>query len=167
MGSRARADVFLYSWTQASKQAGTVDLAIAQGGERMQARAAGFVLCCALLVASPSHPGLAQNLPPPGPSPGMPPSPPYGPTSLEPNTNRPGDDFSSFALPEPNVALCRSACGRNATCAAYTYVNPGVQGASAMCWLKSVVPQPVADTCCTSGYRKLAARGTDTAGRRA
>ena len=117
----------------------------------MRGRMAMVFLFGAMLAIACSRPGLTQ--PPPGPPPGMPPSPPYGPTSLEPNTNRPGGDFSNFALPQPYAELCRSACDRDRQCVAYTYVNPGVQGANAMCWLKSVASPPVADACCTSGAR--------------
>jgi hypothetical protein len=121
----------------------------------MQGRAAVFVLCCALAVSVLGHSALAQvpQAPPPGPGPGMPPSPPYGPMSVEPNTDRPGGDFTSFSLPQANADLCRTACESNVQCAAFTYVNPGVQGPNAMCWLKSVVNPPVASACCTSGKR--------------
>jgi hypothetical protein len=109
-------------------------------------------LCCAALLALGVQVGLAQGQPP-GPPPGMPPSPPIGPTSFEPNVDRRGGDFSSFVMPDPNVQLCRSTCDSNGKCAAYTYVNPGVQGPNAVCYLKSVVPPPIPDGCCTSGAR--------------
>jgi hypothetical protein len=109
-------------------------------------------LCCAVLLVGSVELGLAQGQPP-GPPPGMPPSPPYGPTSLEPNTDRRGGDFSYFVMSEPNVDLCRSTCDSNGKCAAYTYVNPGVQAANAVCYLKSVAPPPILDSCCTSGRR--------------
>jgi hypothetical protein len=38
-------------------------------------------------------------------------------------------------------------------CAAFTYVNPGVQGPNARCWLKNQVPPPVAAACCVSGAK--------------
>ena len=36
---------------------------------------------------------------------------------------------------------------------AFTYVNPGVQGPNARCWLKNAVPAPVPETCCVSGTK--------------
>jgi len=37
----------------------------------------------------------------------------------------------------------------------YTYVNPGIQGPQARCWLKSGAPNPVQSQCCVSGLRKV------------
>ena len=70
---------------------------------------------------------------------------------LEIGIDRPGGDYSSFDLPEANPALCESTCRNDSVCRAFTYVNPGVQGASARCWLKNVVPPQVASNCCVSG----------------
>lgn len=67
--------------------------------------------------------------------------------------DRPGMDFASFNLPIANAALCQQQCADNATCRAWTYVNPGVQGPQARCWLKSGPPVPVSNTCCTSGIK--------------
>lgn len=98
---------------------------------------------------APNPPGA----PPPGPPPGMPPSPPIGPVSVEPNTDRPGQDFSNFAVPQANPDVCRLACESERRCVAYTYVHPGLQGPNAVCWLKAAVPPPVQNTCCISGKR--------------
>jgi hypothetical protein len=91
--------------------------------------------------------------PPPGPGPGMPPSPPIGPLSREPNIDRSGQDYARFALGQPDVEQCRLTCERDSRCAAYTYVHPGIQGPTAICWLKSAVPPPSANSCCISGTR--------------
>ena len=69
-------------------------------------------------------------------------------TGLEWNTNRPGSDYRSFDLPTPSPETCQSACTGEPGCVAFTYVNPGVQGPSARCWLKNTVPPPTGDTCC-------------------
>jgi hypothetical protein len=79
-------------------------------------------------------------------------APPMGP-GYEQNTDRPGYDFSNFDLPEANPALCRDACLRNGGCQAFTYVNPGVQGPNARCWLKNSVPPATANNCCVSGVK--------------
>jgi hypothetical protein len=83
----------------------------------------------------------------------MPPSPPIGPVSTEPSINRPGLDYATVPLAQPDVRLCSTMCERDPKCTAYTYVNPGYQAAYAVCWLKSQVPPPVSDPCCISGTR--------------
>jgi hypothetical protein len=72
---------------------------------------------------------------------------------FEQNVDRPGSDFQNFDLPEPNPALCRDYCLRNGLCRAFTYVNPGVQGPNARCWLKNSVPRAFPNNCCVSGVR--------------
>ena len=56
-----------------------------------------------LYVALGASPAENQ---PPEPPPGMPPSPLIGPRPLEPDTDRPGGDFASFALALPEVEPC-------------------------------------------------------------
>jgi hypothetical protein len=72
---------------------------------------------------------------------------------MEPGTDRPGGDYSGFDLPAPEPRLCRAACVADASCAAWTYVNPGLEGPTARCRLKSSVPDPVRRDCCVSGVR--------------
>ena len=79
----------------------------------------------------------------------------FAQVNLEPNTNRPGLDYKDFDLPDPAREPCQEACAADPNCRAYTYVKPGVQGAKAHCWLKSGVPPPVKDSCCTSGVKTL------------
>lgn len=74
---------------------------------------------------------------------------------MQPDTNRPGMDYKDFDLSSPDPNLCRSACLSESGCLAYTYVKPGIQGASAHCWLKSGVPPAQADTCCISGVKPV------------
>ncbi len=69
------------------------------------------------------------------------------------NTDRPGNDIRDFDLRAPDYNLCRQACDGNASCRAWTYVNPGVQGPQARCYLKSPVPARVANACCVSGEK--------------
>jgi 1-phosphatidylinositol phosphodiesterase len=81
------------------------------------------------------------------------PGPAYPASSLEWNVDRPGSDYRSFDLPAPSPETCQSTCMNEPQCVAFTYVNPGVQGPNARCWLKSAVPQPVPQTCCVSGTK--------------
>ena len=77
---------------------------------------------------------------------------------LEWNVDRPGSDYRSFDLPSPSPEMCQSTCMNEPQCVAFTYVNPGVQGPNARCWLKNVVPQPVPQACCVSGIEVHRAR---------
>lgn len=78
-------------------------------------------------------------------------------SALEQNTNRPGQDFRNFSLPDPNPTACQDACSLIQACQSWTYVKPGVQGAQARCWLKNGVPSPIRDTNCISGTCSVAA----------
>lgn len=62
-----------------------------------------------------------------------------------------GGDYRNFTLPSSNPALCQQACAADAKCRAWTYVNPGVQGKLAHCWLKHTVPRATREACCVSG----------------
>ena len=75
--------------------------------------------------------------------------------ALEPNTDRPGMDYTSFDLPTADPSLCEQACNGDPNCLAFTYVNPGVQGASARCWLKNGIPTAIPATCCDSGVKDV------------
>jgi hypothetical protein len=79
-------------------------------------------------------------------------------TSFEPNTDRPGGDYSSHRLSEADAILCQKLCAEDQRCLAWTYVAPGYQEANAVCWLKNSVPEGTrTDACCTSGvayYRR-------------
>lgn len=70
---------------------------------------------------------------------------------VEPNVDRPGQDYRNFDLSAADPEQCRSACQAEGQCQAWTYVNPGVQGAGARCWLKTGVPDAHTSNCCTSG----------------
>lgn len=70
-------------------------------------------------------------------------------TGWDSKVNLPGSDIRS--LPAASPSDCRIACVNEPACRAWTYVYPGIQGPSGMCWLKSSVPTPVASGCCLSG----------------
>jgi hypothetical protein len=74
------------------------------------------------------------------------------------NTNLPGSDYASF--PAPSAFVCRNTCGGEPRCKAYTWVKPGIQGPSGVCWLKHSEPDIVSDGCCDSGPRRLIEKST-------
>jgi hypothetical protein len=67
------------------------------------------------------------------------------------NIDMPGWDYSRIELDQPDVNLCTNACRNDGHCASWTYVNPGVQGPKAACYLKSGLPNYKSDHCCVSG----------------
>jgi hypothetical protein len=79
--------------------------------------------------------------PPPAPAP-----PPAEGLSWEPGTDRPGSDYKNFDVRLPQD--CREACARDARCRAFT-------DRGGRCWLKEVVPNTVADSCCVSGAKGI------------
>jgi len=77
--------------------------------------------------------------------------------TYEPGIDHPGGDYRSFDLSAPDATQCAATCMADAQCVAYTHVNRGVQGPNPRCWLKNVIPSPVASSCCTSGLKMAAA----------
>jgi len=79
-------------------------------------------------------------------------------TSFEANTDRPGGDYTSLRLADADALACQKNCAEDQRCLAWTYVAPGYQEPSAVCWLKNVIPTATRrDICCTSGvayYRR-------------
>ena len=68
-------------------------------------------------------------------------------------TNLPGHDYANFDA--PSAFVCRTSCGGESRCQAYTWVKPGIQGPSGHCWLKNSLPAIVKDTCCDSAPRNF------------
>jgi hypothetical protein len=66
--------------------------------------------------------------------------------------DRPGADYTSFALRNGDPSQCASRCERDGRCRAWSFSYPTDAGA-AMCWLKSRVPPRVAVNCCVSGVK--------------
>jgi hypothetical protein len=67
--------------------------------------------------------------------------------------DRRGGDYTYFKVPTGDPAVCAARCEREARCRAWNFAYPRTANASAICWLKSQVPPPVADSCCISGVR--------------
>jgi PAN domain len=68
-------------------------------------------------------------------------------------TNLPGRDYANF--PAHSAPVCQNTCAGESRCQAYTWVKPGIQGPSGMCWLKHSEPDIVKDQCCDSFTRRL------------
>jgi hypothetical protein len=56
-------------------------------------------------------------------------------------TNLPGHDYANFDA--HSAWVCRTTCGGEPRCQAYTWVKPGIQGPSGHCWLKDTLPNIV------------------------
>jgi hypothetical protein len=73
--------------------------------------------------------------------------------TLEPGMDRMGSDYENVAMAGDDPQQCRAACLADAKCKAYTFVNAGVKGPEALCFLKSAPAKATASDCCTSGVR--------------
>ncbi|MGD9410643.1 MAG: PAN domain-containing protein [Desulfobacterales bacterium] len=73
--------------------------------------------------------------------------------SIEPETDRPGSNYRNFDLEQPDVDFCVETCRKDPRCKAFTYVNPGIQGPKARCWLKDAVPPAKPLSGCISGVK--------------
>jgi hypothetical protein len=65
------------------------------------------------------------------------------------NVDRPGGDYNHFFMDTPHH--CLDACSSDPQCAAWSWVKPGIQGPSGVCWLKNTMPPAVDNSCCQSG----------------
>jgi len=66
--------------------------------------------------------------------------------------NRPGSDYNNFVT--DSWQICENACSEdNQMCAAWTFVQPGIQGPRGRCWLKAGIPHPVDDQNTVSGVK--------------
>ncbi len=80
-------------------------------------------------------------------------APPTPDFTTENGVDLPGNDYNSFFV-DGGSERCLAACQLDPKCKAFTWVQPGVQGAKAVCWLKSGVSAPVSNKNCVSGYIK-------------
>jgi len=85
-----------------------------------------------------------------------------GGSSFEAKTNRPGTDYRTFELDAADARICRDTCIAEQGCKAWTYVNPGIQGPKAKCWLKNSVPPAKPANCCISGVKDASGGGSGT-----
>jgi hypothetical protein len=98
---------------------------------------AGLLAGCTIVQSDPGTPGYVSS----------------GSAVLEVNVERPGSDYRSFDLAAPRPEECRDTCMVEPRCFAFTYVNPGVQGPNARCWLKNAIPTATPNACCVSGVK--------------
>jgi len=73
--------------------------------------------------------------------------------TFEPQIDLPGFDYRNFDLLQPRPRLCEQACLADDKCRAWTFVQTGVLGPVASCWLKSGVAEKKSNPCCISGVR--------------
>src|SRR6185295_6110934 len=66
--------------------------------------------------------------------------------------------YREVQLPAADPVLCESECVGDTQCKSFTYVKPGVLGASAMCILKKEAPSTVVHDCCISKVRPAVTR---------
>ena len=85
---------------------------------------------------------------------------------VESGVNRIGSDYKDFEM-VPTIAgfgPCKSACEFDEQCKSWTFVQSGVQGPKAHCWLKNSVPKATNDKCCVSGL-PVRAHGCEIGGK--
>ncbi len=75
------------------------------------------------------------------------------PPNATAGTDRFGSDYASITLSAPKPQACADACAGDAACKAWTYVNAGIKGPQAICFLKNAVPAASSDSCCISGVK--------------
>ena len=76
-------------------------------------------------------------------------------SGLEYGWDYPGYDYKNLPLAEATPELCGEACLGDADCRAFTYVQPGIRGPKAHCFLKYKVDvsKKRRDSCCVSGLK--------------
>lgn len=70
----------------------------------------------------------------------------------EVNTDRPSGNLRP-GFPSPTDGQCESACKADRNCGSYTWVKPGIQAATGMCWLKRGRVRRQGNDCCISGVK--------------
>ena len=75
------------------------------------------------------------------------------PAAAQVGFDRPGGDYTSFAIRSADPAQCAARCERDPRCRAWGFSYPVTESANAICWLKSRVPRRVAAPWCGSGVR--------------
>jgi PAN domain len=70
--------------------------------------------------------------------------------------DRPGGDYSNFAVASGDPAACAARCEREGRCRAWSFSYPRTAATSATCWLKNRVTKRVEEACCVSGVKGAA-----------
>lgn len=69
---------------------------------------------------------------------------------VEEGIDRAGSDYQRNVT-NLDASDCRKACEADVRCKAYTWVKPGVQATTAVCYLKNSIPPAIPSPCCVSG----------------
>lgn len=83
--------------------------------------------------------------------------------TIEANTSRWGSDYKRFVIGAAEA--CAAACAADDQCRSWSYIKP-TDNASALCRLKSTVPEAKADPCCASGIAPTAVGSITEANRK-
>jgi hypothetical protein len=75
------------------------------------------------------------------------------PACAQASFDRPGGDYSSAPVTSGDPEDCALLCERDRRCRSWSFSYPGIDGGSAVCWLKNTVPARVPGNCCISGVR--------------
>jgi PAN domain len=76
-----------------------------------------------------------------------------GPARAQVGFDRPGGDYTNFAVKSGDPALCAGRCEHDAHCRAWSFSYPVTENTNAWCWLKSEVKARTPVPCCISGVR--------------
>jgi hypothetical protein len=63
-------------------------------------------------------------------------------------------DYRFFHPSSANFKQCKTKCRQENQCRAFTYVKASVIPPNGRCYLKSGVPGPAPNACCTSGVKQ-------------
>jgi hypothetical protein len=78
------------------------------------------------------------------------------PANAQAGYDRPGGDYTNFAVRAADPAVCAARCERDGRCRAWSFSYPNTAAADAVCWLKQQVTARVEDSCCVSGVKGAA-----------
>ena len=76
--------------------------------------------------------------------------------SAQSGFDRPGGDYSNFAVASVDPAACAARCEREGRCRAWSFSYPRTATTSATCWLKNRVTKRIEEACCVSGVKGAA-----------
>lgn len=71
--------------------------------------------------------------------------------NFEHGYDRPGGELVGKHTGVGSAAQCSQMCSGNGNCVAFTWVKPGIQGPTGVCWLKGSLSKKIANNCCVSG----------------
>jgi hypothetical protein len=75
------------------------------------------------------------------------------PAQAQTGYDRPGGDYSNFAVRSGDPAACAARCEREGRCRAWSFSYPRTAAPGAVCWLKNQVTARREDSCCVSGVK--------------